>query len=181
MLNFFKKSYFLITLLLLNHFLTSSYFKIQNITWHNQKDIEKIQSFLMENPGFYDKDMDICFVPKIKNNSAILLICKSITSKEICGFLFCELDIINKTARLSYNVIPEKFNNQKQEIYSLLLQEMQNRCKAKFIKMLYFCVNKELKQFYTKFGFYEQHAIIGTVSRLITLENSNIINMQKKI
>ena len=70
-----------IRVLLLSPFLTFSYFKVQNITWYNQKDIEKTQSFLMENPGFYDTDMDVCFVPKIKNNTAILLIFKSVFEK----------------------------------------------------------------------------------------------------
>ena len=158
-----------------------SSFKVQNIPWHNQGEIQKVQKFLIENHGFYHTDMAVCFVPKIKNGTAILLVCKSVLTKEICGFLFCEMDSKNKAGVLSYEVIPEKYSNQKGEIFSVLLQEVQKRCKFCHLKQLYCSVHKDKKQFYTKFGFTEHHVIAGTINRLIGLESSSNIHMQKKL
>lgn len=158
-----------------------SLFRVQNIPWHNQGEIQKVQQFLIENHGFYDTDMAVCFVPKIKNETAILLICKSVLTKEICGFLFCEMDSKDKAGILSYEVIPEKYGNQKGEIFSALLQEIQKRCKFFHLKQLYCSVHKDKKQFYTKFGFCEHNVIIGAINRLIGLEGSSRIHMQKKL
>lgn len=166
-------------------------FKVQRVHFSNAQEVQDLKEFLLRSSDmhmFADEDVQeiiASWAKKERFDKGVACMCTTGSGK-ICGFLFCDIKLAEKSAQINQITILEKYIRHEQmheEIMIVLLQYLQFFCKRLSIPQVTISVdgkNSNLVAWYGKFGFYEAHALINRGLRLARMEEVGTLQLIKK-